>query len=222
MNAFLAIIKLDIMTAFRAGGSALLASIFFALVILVFALATGPDKSLMTQIAAPVLWTGALLSTLVSFPSIFHRDYEDGALDVLVETAEILELRFLAKAIAHWISTCLPLVLLSPLFGVMLGLPTPAYGPLFASLLIGTPSLSLIGALSAAITMSVRRATILVSILSAPLFTPVIIFGASASQAGISGAETALPSFLFLAATGLVSLIVAPLAGGAAIRANLS
>lgn len=222
MSAFTAIVARDVALGFKAGGGAMQTAMFFALVALIFALAAGPEPQLLSRLAAPVLWTGALLSALVSTDRIFQADYEDGSLDVLVETTDSLELRVLAKALAHWLSACLPLVVATPVFGILLNLPASGYGPLLASLLVGTPALSLIGALAAALTLTLRRASVLVSILAAPLFAPALIFGVGAAEAGATGSPGFLPALLFLAAASIFSLIFAPLAGAAAIRFNLS
>jgi len=221
MTAFLAIISRDVALGFRAGGGALLAAMFFALMILMFALAVGPDKALLSVVAAPILWAAALLAALVSFDRIFQADYEDGTLDTLVETADMLEMRVLAKALAHWIATCLPLIVLTPLLALMLNLPGGGFGPLIVSLLIGTPALSLIGALTAALTVTLRRANILVTVLAAPLFTPILIFGVAAAKTTTFADAAFTPAILLLSASALFSLIVAPLGGAAAIRANL-
>jgi heme exporter protein B len=222
MNAFFAIISRDVALGFKAGGGAFQTALFFALTIMVFAIAIGPDATLLPRIAAPALWAAALLSALVSLDRIFQADYEDGSLDVFVETSDLLEMRVLAKAIAHWISACLPLIAVTPLLGVLLNLPAAGLAPLVASLLIGTPALSLIGAISAAVTLSMRRAGVLVSILTTPLYAPTLIFGVGAAVAGADGAPGFVPSLLFLAAASVFSFIIAPLAGAAAIRFNMS
>ncbi|MGE0410233.1 MAG: heme exporter protein CcmB, partial [Amphiplicatus sp.] len=165
MSAFLAILARDATLGFRAGGGALQAMIFFALVALVFTLAIGPHPGELSRLAAPILWTGALLATLVSLDRIFQADFEDGALDVLVETADTLELTVLAKALAHWLSTGLPLILAAPVLGLLLNLPAQDYAPLLLSLLVGAPALSLIGAHAAARTLAMRRANNLTAIL---------------------------------------------------------
>jgi len=222
MNAFLAIIARDVALGFKAGGGAMQTALFFALTVMVFAIAIGPDQTLLPRIAAPALWAAALLSALVSLDRIFQADFEDGSLDVVVETTDLLELRVLAKAIAHWLSACLPLIVATPLLGVLLNLPAAGLGPLVLSLLIGTPALSLIGAISAAVTLSMRRASVLVSILTTPLYAPALIFGVSAAMSGAEGAAGFVPSLLFLAATSVFSFILAPIAGAAAIRFNMS
>lgn len=214
MTPFAALILRDVTLAFRAGGGGAQTALFFALVALVFALAVGPDRMQLAALAAPILWTGALLAALVSLDRIFQADFEDGSLDVLVETSSMLEATVLAKALGHWLTSLLPLVVIAPLLGLLLNLPAPGYGSLLVSLLVGTPALSLIGALAAALTLSLRRASVLVAILATPLFAPALIFGVAAAQ----GDGRAL---MLLGAASLVALIVAPLAGAAAIRFNM-
>lgn len=221
MTAFNAIMMRDIVLGFRAGGGAFLTTIFFAIVVLVFAFAVGPDRALMSMIAAPVLWAAALLSTLVSFDRIFQTDFEDGTLDVIVETADLLEVRILAKAAAHWVTSCLPLIIITPLLALLLSLPSGTWAPLIISLIIGTPALSLIGTLVAGLTVSLRRVNILITILAMPLFTPALIFGVGAGRTSGFSDPAFAPALLLLGACVLISLIMAPLAGAAAIRANL-
>ena len=222
MKAFAAIVARDLALAFRAGGGGLQTVVFFALVATVFALAIGPDVDRLSQIAAPILWAGALLSALVSLDRIFQADFEDGSLDVLVETAEVLEVRVLAKAIAHWAGSCLPLIVAAPLLAILLNLPAQGFWPLVASLLVGTPALSLIGAVAAALGLAMRRASVLMSILAAPLYAPALIFGVAAAEAGAAASPAYGPAMMLLGAVSLIALIVAPLAGAAAIRFNLS
>lgn len=222
MNVFLALVDRDVRIAYRAGGGALLGALFFALVVVVFAFAIGADRKVLAGLAAPVLWSGALLATLVSLDRLFQADAEDGALDVMVETSDSLALAFLAKAAAHWLCSSAPLLLATPALALLLSLPSGALGPLLLSLLIGTPGLSLIGALCAALTLSLKRAGVLAALLAAPLFTPLLIFGVGAAKAGAAGDGAASAVFMLLGAATLFSLAVAPLAGAAAIRSNLA
>ena len=221
MSAFAAIIARDVRLAFRAGGGAMQAVAFFALATVLFALAVGPDLPLITRIAAPVLWTGALLATQISLDQIYRADREDGSLDVLVETSDFLAVTALAKAAAHWLSTSLPLIAAAPVLGILLNLPSQTLAPLVISLLIGTPALSLIGAFASALAVSLPRAHLLISIIVSPLYVPILIFGAGAATAG--GLET--PQFranlMLLAATTLFAALVSPLAAAAALRSNM-
>lgn len=222
MNGFFALIARDLLLAYRAGGNAMLGVVFFSLVVLIFAFAIGADRDLIGRLAAPILWTAALLAALVSLDHIFQADAEDGALDVMVETSDSLALAVLAKAAAHWLTSALPLLIATPILGLLLNLPTQGYAPLVASLAIGTPGLSLIGALSAALTLSLKRSGVLAAALAAPLFSPILIFGAGAAEAGLSGSPSYPAILMLLGAATLFSLFVAPLAGAAAIRFNLS
>lgn len=217
MNGFAALIARDISLALRAGGGAAHSIVFFALVVLIFSLAVGPDVKILAAIAAPILWASALLASLVSLDRIFQSDFEDGSLDLIVETAEILELAVLAKAVAHWVTACLPLIVAAPLLAVLVNLPDGALAPLMLSLVAGTPALSLIGAFAAAVALAMRRAGVLMAILAAPLYAPALIFGVGAAQAA-PGANSPL---LLLTAISLFSMIFAPLAGAAALRLNL-
>lgn len=221
MNAFLAIIMRDLRLAFRAGGGAMQAVSFYALTIVLFALAVGPNLTLMSQIAAPVLWTAALLATLISLEQIYRADREDGSLDVLVETNSFLALTALAKAAAHWISTGLLLTAATPVLAVLLNINGAALWPLLLSLLIGAPGLSLIGAFAAALTAALPRAGLLIAIIVSPLYAPILIFGAGAASAGASGDPQYTANLALLGASSLFAAIFSPLASAAALRFNL-
>lgn len=222
MNGFFAIIERDVTLAFRAGGGAPLGIAFFSLVALIFAFAVGADRALIGSLAAPILWTAALLAALVSLDRIFQADAEDGALDVMVETSESLALAVLAKAIAHWLTSALPLLLATPIIALLLNLPAHGYGPLIVSLTAGTPALSLIGVLAAALTLSLKRSGVLAAVLAGPLLAPVLIFGAGAAQMGLDRSPGFPAALMLLGAATLFSVIVAPLAAAAAIRFNLT
>lgn len=220
MKAFTALVARDLKLAFRAGGGAVQAVMFFALTIVIFALAAGPDRARLSEIAAPALWTGAMLAAMLSFDRLFQDDHEDGTLDAILETADPLAMAVFAKALAHWISTLSPLIMASPLLALLLNLPGEAFGPLLLSLLLGTPALSLLGALASALTLSLKRASVLMTILTAPLLTPVVIFGVTAAEAGASGDPRYASSLMILAAFSLFACGFAPLAASAAIRFN--
>ena len=220
MRAFAAIVARDLKLAYRAGGGAIQAIMFFALTIVIFALASGPDRAQLAKIAAPALWTAASLSAMLSFDRLFHDDYEDGSLDALTETVDPLALAVIAKALAHWLSTLLPLAAAAPVLALLMNLPKEAYGPLVFSLLLGTPALSMLGALASALTLALRRASILMVVLTVPMMTPVVIFGVSASQAGAASEPQFAPALMILAAISLFACVFAPLAAAAAIRFN--
>lgn len=220
MRRLLAIVSRDLRLAFRTGGGALNGVIFFALTILIFALAVGPDRESLAASAAPILWTAATLAAMVSFDRIFQADHDDGSLDALIETGDALSLVALAKAAAHWLSTLVPLILAAPVLGLLLGLPSGAYLPLMLSLTVGTPALSLFGVLASALTLSLRRASMLMAILTAPLLAPALIFGVGAAKAGAAGDPLFGPSLMMLAAITLAACVALPLAAAAAIRFN--
>lgn len=220
MSAPGAIIARDLTLAFRAGGGGVNAIIFFALTIVIFALATGPDRLRLAAMAVPILWTAATLAAMLSFDRIFQGDFEDGALDALLEAVDSAALVALAKAAAHWLSTMLPLIVATPVMALLLGLPAEAYGPLAASMLVGTPALSLLGVLASALALSLRRASLLMTILTAPLLTPAVIFGVGAANAGASGDPAFGPALMILGAVSLFACVFAPLAAAAAIRFN--
>jgi heme exporter protein B len=217
MSAFGAIMARDLTLAIRAGGGAAHAVLFFSLCGLLFGLAIGPEREALAKVAAPALWTAALLATVISLDRIFHSDFEDGSLDALVETSEFLELTVLAKAAAHWLTACLPLMAAAPLVGLLLNLPGESYGRLLASLAAGTPALSLIGAAASAAAMGLRRANLLVALVVMPLLAPSLIFGVIACSDG----PDAGPSLMILCGLSLFAVVAGPLAGAAAIRFNL-
>ncbi len=220
MKVFVAIMARDIKIAFRAGGGAVHAVMFFALTIIIFALAAGPDRARIAAVAAPALWTGAMLASMLSFDRLFQEDHEDGSLDTILETADPLAIAVIAKALAHWLSTLLPLIAASPFLALLLSLPADAFGPLIVSLIVGTPALSLLGALASALTLSLKRASVLMTILTAPMLTPVVIFGVATANSGAEADPRYASMLMILAAFSLFACVFAPLAAAAAIRFN--
>ena len=219
MNAFSALLLRDIRLAFRAGGGASLAAAFFALVSALVPFGVGADLVLLGRIAGGVLWVSAALAALLSLDRLFQADFEDGSLDVLAVSPLSLELAAAAKILAHWITTGLPLVLLSPVLGLLLNLPPPAYGALIASLAIGTPALSGVGAIGAALTLSIRRGGLILALIVLPLITPALIFGAGAVTDALEG--TGRGAFLFLAAFSVAAVALSPFASAAGVRLNV-
>ncbi|MEP3844145.1 MAG: heme exporter protein CcmB [Paracoccaceae bacterium] len=215
-----ALLLRDLRLAFRAGGGFGLALAFFLIVVVLVPFSVGPQSDLLGQIAAGVLWLGALLACLLSLDRVLALDWEDGTLDVLATSPLPLEAALSVKALAHWLTTGLPLVLVAPVLGVLLNLPSPAFGPLTLSLLLGTPALSVIGTFGAALTVGLKRGGLLLSMLVLPLYVPTLIFGAEAARRGADGLETGTP-LLFLAGitAGVVALM--PFASAAALRINL-
>lgn len=220
MKKLAAIVLRDLRLSFRAGGGAISSVIFFALTIVIFAFAIGPDRTRLATSAAPILWTAATLAAMLSFDRIFQADFEDGSLDALIETSETLSLVALSKAAAHWLSTMLALIVATPALGLLLGLPSDAYAPLLLSMLVGTPTLSLFGTFAAALSLPLRRASMLMTILTAPLLTPAVIFGVAAANAGAAGDPFFGPALMILGAGTLLACVALPLAAAAAIRFN--
>ena len=210
----------DLRLATRAGGGFGLALAFFLIVCTLVPFGVGPEGGQLSRIAPGILWVGALLSCLLSLDRIFALDFEDGSLDLLATAPLPLEGTVAIKAVAHWLVTGLPLALSAPVFGLLLHLPGPAYPWLVASLMLGTPALSMLGAFGAAVTVGLRRGGLLLSLLVLPLYVPTLIFGAEAVRRGAAGADPAVP-LVFLAAITLATWALAPFAAAAALRVNL-
>ncbi|MET4118291.1 heme exporter protein B [Bradyrhizobium sp. JR1.5] len=205
----------DVTLARRIGGGGVLGLVFFLSLVTVVPFAIGPDLRLLSRIGPAILWIAALLASLLGLDRLFQADHEDGSLDQMLLSPTPLELIVLVKCVAHWFVTGLPLVLLSPLFGLMLDLDGSALWAVAATLLVGTPTFTFLGAIGAALTVTLRRGGLLLSILVVPLAIPVLIFGVSAAQ---SGTAPVLTPFLVLCALGLASIALAPIAAAAALR----
>lgn len=216
----LALLKRDLILATRAGGGIGLAVAFFLILCALVPFGVGPETSALRPIAPGILWVGALLACLLSLDRIFALDHEDGSLDLLATAPIPLEGVVAVKALAHWITTGLPLIIAAPLFGVLLHLPGKAVPWLIASLLIGTPALSMLGTFGAAITVGLRRGGLLLSLLVLPLYIPTLIFGTEIIRRGAENGNPATP-MLFLAGitAGVIALI--PFASAAALKINL-
>jgi len=220
MNLVWALVRRDITLAVRQGGGAGVALGFFLVVVVMLPLGLGPDPSTLTRIAPGALWVALLLSVLLSTDRIFQADYEDGALEVMLLGPVPSELIVVAKTAAHWLTSGLPLALAAPLLGIFLNLPPQAFLPLVATTLIGSPALSFLGAVGAAVTVGIRRGGLLLSILVLPLYVPILIFGVSAAGAAISGPVPFGTPALILAALSLASIVLCPLAAAAALRVH--
>ena len=210
----------DVQLATRAGGSAALALGFFAAVATLVPLGVGVDLRLLERVAAGLLWVAALLAALLSLDRLFQADFEDGSLDLLALSPLSLEALATVKIAAHWLTTGLPLTVLSPLLGLMFGLPAQAIGILTLSLLIGTPSVSALGAIGAGLTLSIRRGGLILPLLILPLLAPAVIFGAGAVLATLDGLSDG--ALLFLAAFSVAATSLSPFAAAAAVRLNLA
>ena len=210
----------DIRLAVRAGGGFGLGLAFFLIVIVMVPFAVGADTGLLSKIAPVVLWIGALLACLLSLDRLLALDFEDGTLDLLVTAPLPLEAALSLKALAHWITTGLPLIIAAPVLGVLMNLPTQGYCLLVLSLLLGTPALSVIGTFGAALTVGIKRGGLLLSLLVLPLYVPTLIFGAEAARRGAAGADASTP-MLLLAGISAATIALMPFASAAVLKVNL-
>jgi heme exporter protein B len=221
MSAFGILLKRDLLLAYRRRSELANPLLFFVMVVSLFPLGVSPESKVLQTLAPGIIWVAALLAALLSLDTLFRSDFEDGSLEQMVLTHHSLPLLVLAKVLAHWLVAGLPLLLIAPFLGVLLFLPTDAMFPLMVTLLLGTPVLSLIGAIGVALTVGLRRGGVLLSLLVLPLYIPVLIFAASA----VATAGTGLPiagQLYFLAALLTLSLTLAPFAAAAALRISLS
>jgi heme exporter protein B len=220
LTAFWGLFRRDIRLALRQGGDIGLVLGFFVLAVVLFPFGVGPEPELLGRIGAGIIWVAALLAAVLSLDRLFATDYADGGLDLIALSAMPLEMAVLAKTTAHWVTTGLPLIVISPLLAVFVGLDPAAMPVLMLGLLLGTPALSLLGAIAAALTLGARRPGVLVSLLVLPLYLPPLIFGAGAVEATLT-AEGARAHLLLLAALTVAALPLAPLATAAALRQAL-
>lgn len=219
LPALFALYRRDLVLGFRVGGGALVGVLFYLAVVVAIPFAIGPDLVLLARLGPAVLWIGALLATLLGLDRLFQADRDDGSLDLLLMSEAPLGLVVLAKALAHWTATGLPLVAAVPVLGLFLNLGPEAIAASALCLLVGTPSLTLIGAIGAALTAGLGRGGLLIPVLVLPLAVPVLIFGIAATT-GAFGAAAFWPPFLLLVAILLVALVAAPVAAAAALRAG--
>jgi len=220
MSALLCLVRRDLRLALRQGGDAAMVVGFFVLAVILFPFGVGPEPQLLTRIATGVIWVTALLAALLSLERLFQADWEDGSLEALALMPLPLEAQVLAKCLAHWLVTGLPLILVAPLLALLLRLDTAGYPVLVVGMALGTPSLSLIGAVGAALSLGARRGGVLLSLLVLPLYIPVLIFGVAAVEAAITGLG-ARPHLLLLGALLAAALPLTPLAAAAALRQAL-
>lgn len=218
MHWITALFLRDFKLAVRVGGGALIGVLFFLAVVTVFPFGVGPDLKLLARIGSAVLWIGALLSTLLGLDRLFQADRDDGTLDLYLLTGRPMELVVLVKCAAHWAATGLPLVLATPLFALFLNLEPIAIGAVTLTLVIGTPALTLIGAVGAGVTVSLRRGGVLLAILVVPLSIPVLIFGVSSATAVLSATASFTTPLLYLGAVTLFAGVVGPVSAAAALR----
>lgn len=218
MNAPLALLRRDLRIAVRVGGGALIGVLFFLVVVTLIPFAIGPDLALLRRIGPAILWLGALLASLLALDRLIAADQEDGSLDLILTGRTPLEFAMAVKAVAHWLSTGLPLVIAAPLLGLLLNLEPLALGAVTLTLLAGTPALTFIGLIGAALAVALRRGGLLLAVLVLPLTIPVLIFGVAASNAAVVGPAPFGPPFTILCALTLMSLVIGPFAAAAALR----
>ena len=215
-----ALLLRDLRLAFRAGGGFGLGLAFFLIVVTLVPFSVGPSPELLSAIASGVLWLGALLACLLSLDRLLALDFEDGTLDLLVTAPLPLEAAVSVKALAHWLTTGLPLVLAAPVLGVLLNLPSQGYLWLVLSLALGTPALSVIGTFGAALTVGIKRGGLLLSLLVLPLYVPTLIFGAEGARRAALGMEATTP-LVMLAGITLATIALMPFASAAVLRRGL-
>lgn len=220
LAAFLAVVRRDLLLARRQGGASLLVIAFFVMVIMLFPLGIGPEPEMLSRIASGVIWVAALLSVLLSLDRLFQADLEDGSLDHLALLPMPLPVIVAAKIAAHWLTTGLPLIVTTPVLALLMQLPFEGFATLVAAMALGTPTLSLIGAIGAALTVGVRRGGVLLTLIVTPLYIPVLIFGVGAVEAALQGFDPAANLF-FLAAILLGAIVMAPIAAAWALRLAL-
>lgn len=220
MKSFIILVKRDLNLAFRQGFDSLMVVAFFVIAVVLFPLGVGPEPNTLARIAAGTIWVAALLSSMLSLERLFQIDYEDGSLELLALSPVPLEVSVIAKVVAHWLTTGLPLILTAPLLAVLMQLPSDGFWTLMAALALGTPTMSLIGAVGAALVLGSRRGGVLLSLLVLPLYIPVLIFGVLAVEAATSD-MIVRPYLLILAGLLIGALALTPWASAAALRQSL-
>jgi len=221
MIALRALLVRDMRIAVRIGGGALMGVLFFLAVVTLAPFAIGPDLALLRRIGPALLWFGALLASLLALDRLFAADHEDGSLDLILMGRTPLELAVAAKALAHWLTTGLPLVVAAPVLGLLLDLEPAALGAVMLTLLVGTPALTFIGLIGAALAVALRRGGLLLPVLVLPLTVPVLIFGVAAADAAVVGPVPFGTPFTVLCALTLMSLVIGPFAAAATLRQGL-
>jgi heme exporter protein B len=221
MTPLTALLVRDMRIALRVGGGALIGVLFFVVVVTLTPFAVGPDLSLLKRIGPAILWLGALLASLLALDRLFAGDHEDGSLDLILTGQAPLELVIAIKGLAHWLTTAVPLIVAAPLIGLLLDIEAPAQSSLVLTLLVGTPALTFIGIIGAAIAVTLRRGGLLLAVIVLPLTVPVLIFGVAAANAAVSGPVPFGTPFTVLCALTLASLVIGPFAAAAALRLDI-
>jgi heme exporter protein B len=220
MKALAALVKRDVQLGWRIGGGALTGVLFFLSVVVLVPFAVGPDLALLQRIGPAILWLGAMLASLLTLDRLFLADHEDGSLDLIVMSRSPLELVCLAKALAHWLASSLPLIVAAPPLGLLLNLDGHAILIVMLTLVVGTPALTLTGMIGAALAVALRRGGLLLPVLVLPLSVPVLIFGVIAANAAATDERLATPLSI-LAALSLFTLVIGPAASAASLRQGL-
>jgi len=218
MNAHVALFLRDVRLALRVGGGAWMGVLFFLIVVALVPFAVGPDSGLLRRIGPAILWLGALLASLLTLDQLFADDREDGSLDLILMGSAPLQLAILAKALAHWLTAGLPLVIAAPLLGIFFNIDLLSMAAVALTLLVGTPALTFLGLIGAALAAALRRGGLLVPVMILPLTIPVLIFGVAASNAAIVGPVPFGTPFTILCALSLAGLVIGPVAAAAALR----
>ncbi len=208
----------DLRLSIRAGGGALIGILFFLTIVAVIPFGVGPDLALLSRIGPAIVWIGALLAALLGLDRLFQAERDDGSLDLMLMQETPLVLTVLIKCAAHWTATSLPLVIASPLLGLFMNMNETAIGATMLTLLVGSPAITFIGAVGAAVAVALPRGGLLVSVLILPLTIPVLIFGVSATYAAVVGPSPFLPPFLILIALTLFFAVIGPAAAALALR----
>ncbi len=214
----IALLIRDLKLSIRAGGGALVGVLFFLTIVAVIPFGVGPDLNLLSRIGPAIVWIGALLSSLLGLDRLFQAEREDGSLDVMLMHDTPLVMTVFVKCLAHWLATGLPLVIASPLLGLFMNMNEVAIGAVMLTLVVGSPAITFIGAVGAAVAVVLPRGGLLVSILVLPLAVPVLIFGVSASYAAVEDPAPFLPPFLILTALTLFFAAIGPAAAALALR----
>jgi len=220
-HAFSALLKRDLLLAFRHRGELANPLLFFLMIVTLYPLGVSPEVDVLRKIAPGVIWIAALLAALFSLENLFRSDFEDGALEQMLLSAQPLSLLVLGKVLAHWLVSGLPMLLMAPLLGLLLAMPMPAIVALMLTLALGTPLLSLVGAIGVALTVGLRRGGVLLTLLVMPLYIPVLIFATNAVTAAAAGLPIA-GQIYFLASLLVLAVTLAPFAIASALRISVS
>ena len=221
MSTLLAIIRRDLSLVMRQGSDAFVVLIFFVVTVTLFPLGVGPDPLILQNLASGIVWVSALLAAMLSLDRLFQTDYDDGSLELLVLSPYPLELVVLCKCLVHWLTTGLPIMLISPVLALMLNIKTGAFLYLISSMALGTPIISLLGAVGAALVLGSRRSGVLIALLIIPLTTPILLFGVAAIQAATEGYSASSP-LMFLGALLLFSVALCPWVIASSLRQVVS